>query len=142
MIKEWDTSKWQEEMLHKPSLKWYRIGKEGIGYENCYRNSKRSTYLAKARINSLQLEEHLGRGKPNYDTTCKLCHLEEENLEHFLIKCPILENKRDPEIIGPWKNMDTETQTVNILFKWGNYEKTANMIQRMWEFRKELSKPQ
>ena len=120
-------------MLHKPSLKWYRIGKENLGYENCYRNSKRSTYLAKARINSLQLEEHLGRGKPNYDTTCKLCHMEEENLEHFLTKSPMLESKRDPEIMGQWKNMDTEIQTVNILFKERNYEKTAKMIQNMWE---------
>ena len=65
--------------------------------------------------------------------------MEEENLEHFLIKCPMLENMRDPEIMGQWKNMDTEVQTVNILFKERNYEKTAKMIQNMWELRKELS---
>ena len=59
----------------------------------------------------------------------------------ILVKCPVLENKRYPEIIEPWKNMDTQTQTVNILFKGNNHENTANMIQKMWEFRKELLKP-
>ena len=72
-IKEYDTQMWLQGMLHKPTLKWYRMGKEKIEYEMCYRNNSCSAYLAKARTNSLQLEEHLGRGLPNYDTTCKLC---------------------------------------------------------------------
>ena len=37
-IREYDTQIWLEEMMHKPSLKWYRIGKKDIGYEMCYRN--------------------------------------------------------------------------------------------------------
>ena len=44
LIKEWDTNKWLEEVQHRPSLKWYRIGKKEIGYENCYRNSRKSIY--------------------------------------------------------------------------------------------------
>ena len=52
-VREYDTHTWQMEMLHKPSLKWYRIGKKDIGYEMCYRNDVNSTYLAKARTNSL-----------------------------------------------------------------------------------------
>ena len=98
-IKEYDTQIWLEEMMHKPSLKWYRIGKKDIGYEMCYRNNISSTYLAKARTNSLQLEEHIGRGIPNYDKTCKLCGEEEEDLEHFLIRCLELEGKRNSEIM-------------------------------------------
>ena len=97
-----------EEMLHKPFLKWYRIGKKNIGYEMCYRNDISSTYLAKARTNSLQLEEHIGRGIPNYDKTCKLCGEEEEDLEHFLIRCPELERKRNPEIIEVGLPMTSE----------------------------------
>ena len=72
-IKEYDTQMWLQGMFHKPTLKWYRMGKEKIEYEMCYRNNNYSAYLAKARTNSLQLEEHLGRGLLNYDTTCKLC---------------------------------------------------------------------
>ena len=78
-IREFDTNMWQEEMLHKPSLKWYRVEKKNIGYEMCYSNNINSTYLAKARTNSLQLEDHLGRGIPGYDKTYKLCKTEEED---------------------------------------------------------------
>ena len=88
-----------EEMYNKPTLKWYREVKLHIWYYVCYRNNKNSEYLAKARTNSLQLEEHLGRGKRNYDKTCKLCSQEEEDLEHFLVKCPMLQCKRDGESI-------------------------------------------
>ena len=47
----------------------------------------------------------LGRGQPNYDKTCKLCGQEEEDLEHFIVRCPELEGKRNPEIMeeGPPK---------------------------------------
>ena len=72
-IKKYDTQMWLEGMFHKPTMKWYRIGKGKIEYEMCYRDNTCSTYLAKARINSLQLEEHLERGSSNYDTTYKLC---------------------------------------------------------------------
>ena len=95
------------EMLHKPSLKWYRIGKKDIGYEMCYRNDINSTYLAKARTNSLQLEDHIGRGIANYDKTCKLCG-EEEDLEHFLVRCPELSRKRNPEVIKTETPMTSE----------------------------------
>ena len=71
------------------------IGKPRIEYENCYRNNNNSTYLAKARTNSLQLEEHMGIKQPKYNTNCKLCGLGEENLEHFVVECPELEGKRN-----------------------------------------------
>ena len=103
-------NKWQEEMLHRPSLQWYRLGKVKIGYDQCYRNSRHSAYLAKARTNSLQLEDQLGRGIEKYNKTCKLCNLEDEDLEHFLIKGPVLQWKRDRT------NLTTEQQTAHILF--------------------------
>ena len=70
-----------EKILYKPSINWYRLGKVKIGYEQCYKNLKQSTYLAKARTNSLQLEDQLGRGIENYNKTCKMCKLENENLK-------------------------------------------------------------
>ena len=42
-IREFDTHMWQEEMLQKPSLKLYSVGKKNIGYEICY--SKNKLYL-------------------------------------------------------------------------------------------------
>ena len=52
-----------EEMNQKQVLRWYMLGKQSIEYENCYRNNGNSAFLAKARTNFLQLEEHLGREK-------------------------------------------------------------------------------
>ena len=123
-------------MMHKPSLKWYRIGKKNIGYEMCYRNNISSTYLAKARTNSLQLEDHLGRGIPNYDKTCKLCKTEEEDLEHFLVRCPDLNQKRNLEIMKKVIPMTSEEQTLHILFKCKQYQKVGKIIRNMWEYRK------
>ena len=71
------------------------LRKKSIGYEFCYRNSYSSKIYARARINALQLEEHKGRGKESYDTTCKLCGEEEENIVHFTIKCSKLKQKID-----------------------------------------------
>ena len=76
MIKEWDTGQQKNELDTKVSLRWYKEGKPYIGYDGCYRNNKNSEYLAKVRTNTLQLEEHLGRGKNNYDKNGKLCSLE------------------------------------------------------------------
>ena len=85
-IREYDTQLWLEGMYQKPVLRWYMLGKQSIEYENCYRNNNHSAYLAKARTNSLQLEEHIGRRQPNYNTNCKLCGLGEENLELFVVE--------------------------------------------------------
>ena len=120
----------------KTSLRWYRQGKENIGYERCYSNNINSTYLAKARIKSLQLEDHLGRGVAGYDKTCKLCKLEEEDLEHFLIKCPELEKKRNKEIMKNEQRMTAEKRTIQKLFKEKPYSEIGKIIRNMLEYRK------
>ena len=108
-----------EGMQEKTSLSWYLQGKQNIAYENCYRNNGHSAFLAKARTNFLQLDDHLGRGKPHYDKTCKLCRVEEENLEHFLVKCMKLESERSKTIMkGP--DMPAQEKTVEILSKNNN----------------------
>ena len=120
----------------KVSLKWYSQGKEKIEYDNCYSNNINSTYLAKARTNSLQLEDHLGRGVPEYDRTCKLCKIEKEDLEHFLIKCPELEIKRNKKIMEDKEEMTAEEKSIQILFKEKHYNETGKIIRSMWEYRK------
>ena len=42
-IREYDSRIWREEMQKKTSLKWYRQGKENIGYDKCYSNNISST---------------------------------------------------------------------------------------------------
>ena len=63
-IRIYDTEKWYHNLENKSTLKYYAAGKTRIGYEFCYRNNVNSTFLARARINSLKLEEAKGRGNP------------------------------------------------------------------------------
>ena len=57
-IREWDDQQWREELEVKPTLKWYKEGKPNIQYDLCYTNSISSSYLAKVRTNTLQVEEY------------------------------------------------------------------------------------
>ena len=72
---------------------------------------------------------------------CRLCGLEDEDIQNFLVTCPILGQKRDREIMESWRNIDKQKQTVDILFKEKRYDKTGNMIKRMWRYRKDLQRP-
>ena len=85
--------------------------------------------------NSLQLEEYQGRGKLNYNTTCKLCG--EEDLVHFLIKCNKLEEKRNPRMMEG-SQMNAEDKTIQILFRNKNHQEVAKMIKNMWNLRKRM----
>ena len=83
----------------KKILSFYALERQVIGYEFRYKNRFNSKIYARARINALQMEEHKGRGNQGYDTKCKLCQEEIEDIVHFTIKCKKLENKRDYSII-------------------------------------------
>ena len=39
-VKEYDTREWKEGIMNKEALKWYRKGKDSIGYEMCYSKNK------------------------------------------------------------------------------------------------------
>ena len=88
-------------------------------------------YFARARLNSLGLEEAKGRGKAYYNKTCKLCGQEEEDLIHFMLKCPFLEKKRDYNIIDRGI-VEPKARLVNGLFRQNEFQKTGKMIKDMW----------
>ena len=130
-----------EDMQEKETLKWYREGKKGIQYDQCYMNSPSSSYLARARTNTLQVEECIHRRNREHDKVCRLCGLEDEDLQHFLVTCPILNQKRDREIMETWRSRDKQKQMVNILFREKRHSKVSQMIRRMWNHRKDLLRP-
>ena len=68
-IRVYDTERWNINLENKSTLKYYAEGKTEIGYEFCYRNNLNSTFLARARTNSLRLEEAKGRGNSYYDSS-------------------------------------------------------------------------
>ena len=123
----------------KNVLKLYTKEKERIGYEYCYKNNYNSKLYASARVNALQLEEHKGRGLEHYNTTCKLCKDEEEDLVHFLIKCKALEEERNYEILENNTN-DPELKARILLFRNENIQEVSKLIRSLWECRKKLMK--
>ena len=82
------------------------------------------------------MEDHLGKGVPEYDKTCKLCKIEKEDLEHFLIKCPVLEGKRNKKIMKNKQEMTAEEIIIQILFKEKHYNEIGKMIRNMCGYRK------
>ena len=140
-IRERDTRKWREGIEGKETLKWYKRGKENIGYDECYRNTFGSKLLARARTNTLQVEEFKQRRDRNHDKTCRLCGAGEEDLKHFMIDCPRLRSKRNKELMRKWNNADKDQQLIDILFNEKDYDKIRRMIKSMWLLRKDLLRP-
>ena len=140
IIKNYDTRIWQNNIANKSTLKYYKMGKARIGYDSCYRNNASSMFLARARINSLKLEEAVGRGKNNYNSNCKLCGMEEkEDIVHFTITCPALERKRDYNLIDK-KITNPIQRMVTLLFKNNKHQDIGNMLKNLWDRRKAILK--
>ena len=110
-----------------------------MGYELCYRKNINSMFYARARLNSLKLEEAKGRGKPYYNKICKICGLEEEDLLHFIIKCPILERRRNYNILDSSLQVPEE-RLIQCLYKQKSYQETGRMIKEMWYARRSILK--
>ena len=58
-----------------------------------------------------------------------------------MIKFPELKGKRDHTVTEPLKELDKIQQITHILYKGTKYERTASIIKKMWEYRKELLRP-
>ena len=128
-------------MEGKETLKWYKRGKNKVGYENCYRNTHGSKLLARARTNMLQVEEFIHRRDRDHSKICRLCGTEDEDLKHFLIGCPRLRSRRNKTLMRKWCNVDKDQQLVDLLFNEKDYDKIRKMIKSMWSLRKDLLRP-
>ena len=138
-INKYDTKLWEKWIEESKVLKLYAKEKGKIGYEYCYKNNYNSKLYARARVNALQLEEHKGRGLEHYNTICKLCKEEEEDLVHFLIKCKALEKERNYEILEN-NTDDPELKARKLLFRNENIQEVSKLIRSLWECRKKLLK--
>ena len=47
-----------------------------------------------------------------------------------MVVCPMLEEKRDGEILEKWRSLDNTKKTASILFKGEEYQKTGYMIKK------------
>merc|ERR1711888_430687 len=137
MMKDHDTKIWKKTLEEKSTLKYYKEGKVNMGYENCYRNNAESMLYAQARLNALKLEEAVGRGKQNYNQTCKVCGLEDEDLLHFMMKCPKLEKRRNQILLNNGIE-EPEEKLIHFLYKQQNQK--GKMIKDMWYARRSILK--
>ena len=126
-------------MENKSTLKYYKEGKTKIGYEFCYRNNANSMFLARARANSLKLEEAVGRGNTFYNRTCKLCDQGEEDLVHFIVECPTLERKRNYGLLEK-RIQDPKERMIQFLFRQNKFQEAGKMIKNMWYSRRAILK--
>merc|ERR1711913_123256 len=131
-VRIYDTKKWETSLQDLKTQKYYVIGKKKFGYDFCYRNSYDSTFLAKARLNALKLEEQIGRGKRGYDRTCKLCKTTEENKVHFLMDCPALEDLRDYNLIERNEN-SSQDRMIELLFFIGRFQEVGHLVRKLWQ---------
>ena len=130
-VRENDNRLWRNEVEKKPTLRIYAKGKSKIGYDKCYRNNANSTYYARARINSLRLDDVIGRGNRWYDRTCKLCRKGREDLTHFLIECEAMEGKRNYNLIDR-SIRDPEQRLINLLYEVKDHQGVGAMIKSLW----------
>merc|ERR1711895_264692 len=136
-VKKYDTKKWKTSLQDLKTQKYYVLGKKKFGCDFCYRNSYDSTFLAKARLNALKLEEQIGRGKRGYDKTCKLCKTTEEDIVHFIMDCPALEKVRDYDLIKRTGESSQE-RMIELLFRTERYQEVGCLVRKLWKRRRKL----
>merc|ERR1712237_245773 len=136
-VKEYDTKKWKLGLQETKTQKNYVIGKKKFGYDMCYRNTYDSTFLAKARLNALKLENQIGRGKKGYDKTCKLCRQTKEDMVHFIMDCPALELDRNYELIKKLGN-SSQDKMIDLLFRTDRFQEVGCMLRKLWQRRRKL----
>ena len=124
-------------MAEKVSLRFYIQEKNKIKYEHCYRNNTNSLFFARARTNSIKLEEHKGRGLAGYDKTCKICKEDIEDVVHFIIDCKKLERIRDYNLINK-DIQNSEERMRSLLFKDNRFQEIGNMIKNLWTERRNI----
>ena len=94
-------------------------------------------FFARARTNTIKLEEHKGRGLIGYDKTCKLCKEDKEDIVHFIIDCKKLEKCRNYNLID--KNIqNSEEKMRKLLFRNKKHQEIGQMIKELWIERKEI----
>ena len=103
-------------------LRTYRLFKDNISLEKylLILNEDERRVLTKFRVSAHNLEIEKGRyiGVKTEDRICKLCNTGVEDETHFLLQCPVLENKR--------------TQIINIKNVNINFNNLPNKSKLIW----------
>ena len=142
-IHEWDLCQWQENMTLKSTLTLYRNNKNMFSEVKWMKNGYKYSIMLRARSDSLDLEWrvlNLSVGK-----LCKLCMLEIETLEHFLLFCNKLQVIRNNYIHLQWPAVQNKQDIIKkiLLFEEDegfNYIYFIDMLYKIWNKRENLLK--
>ncbi|KAH7940234.1 hypothetical protein HPB52_022554 [Rhipicephalus sanguineus] len=93
-VQEAESACWRKTATEKPALSLYSKAKQEIEKEPMYENSKGSGLLCEARCGMPRTRLLRARYTPNRDTTCPLCTLEGESIEHIVLHRPALKLQR------------------------------------------------
>ena len=139
-FKKWDLENWKKEISEKSSLHVYKKHKLDISEENCYDNHPSSTTFFRCRANIVTLEDR-NRFKNNGDITCKECGAVKEDLEHFLLYCPLYQEIRKNNRL--FDQPYNENWVGHLLFEnKGKREDIKKIIHQFWKRReKERAQP-
>ena len=136
---EYDNECWKSGMSSKNSIEMYRIYKDKIKEENIYENSKKSELWFKLRSNTINL--NIRKRFENKSTICELCMIEEETLQHFILKCPKLQGIRNNCIEIQWPINEKIDETIGMfIFSNENLQIKMKTIESMWKKRNEMMK--
>jgi hypothetical protein len=139
------TQYWQNQLLSKPKLRFYRIYKTVPTVENYVLlnlSSVERSYMAQLRLGILPIEVETGRFRsiPLENRICKLCNLDTiENEKHILFKCSLYNDIRNIWLgklrlsVPDFDNMNYENQLLSLFI---NPRLTAKYIVKLIELRK------
>ena len=132
-IRDSDNREWHGELERLTDRDVYKANKKLIGGSWGYDNSIESELLFQARSNTLKLNvwnRHTGGM-----TGCVLCGAACEDLEHFLLDCPILDWARDDDLMAGVRGMGTGIEKVgSLLFDKGKVKAVKKMLGKLWRF--------
>ena len=132
----WDTENWQQELDKKKTMHIYKEYKKVIKEEE-YENDFESTIWFQARANCLKLEDK----NRESNKECKLCRVEIENLEHFLLKCESLETIRAQDIrLQKPLNENINEIIGEFLFNKEDIQNKKTLLKKMWQKRTAIIK--
>ena len=140
-VREVGHDRWREEMQAKSSLTVYRSWKTEMREESCYDNTPASVTLCAARANCLRLNSR--KRFAGGSEECILCGEDREDLAHFLLECPALQETRRMRVELQRLQLENSNNIIGeFLFGKKNLEEKKWLLHKMWKHRERLLKEQ
>ena len=133
-IKLKDTERWKEEVRNKTTLELYWNHKRHVKEESWMDNRPSSAIMYQARSGCLPVKErkrHWGE-----EGSCEVCGDGREDLEHFMLWCTGLQEKRNniKEFQRPYTE-ETKSIVGDFLFNDENITEKKEQLYEMWKLR-------